>query len=109
MSSPESLDQLILNATQKHKSLYSCSPTDCGYGAGRVNVIGDHTDYNDGLVFPMAIPLYTVIVGSLSNTPHCSVSSLSLQSGDSEPVILSLDDLKPGEPTCKLRRLASLT
>ncbi|MGC9034535.1 MAG: galactokinase [Verrucomicrobiia bacterium] len=28
---------------------------------GRVNIIGEHTDYNDGFVLPMAIEKYTVI------------------------------------------------
>lgn len=31
---------------------------------GRVNLIGEHTDYNDGYVFPVAIDKYIHIVGS---------------------------------------------
>ena len=30
---------------------------------GRVNLIGEHTDYNDGFVFPMAIDREIVLVG----------------------------------------------
>ena len=34
---------------------------------GRVNLIGDHTDYTGGLVFPMAIDRWTTIRGSVSD------------------------------------------
>jgi galactokinase len=44
---------------------------------GRVNLIGDHTDYTGGLVFPMAINRHTVIDAHFTDD-----SSVSLKSAD---------------------------
>ncbi|XP_068243428.1 galactokinase-like [Palaemon carinicauda] len=44
---------------------------------GRVNIIGEHTDYNDGFVFPMALPLVTVVVGKRNDTDVCRVLTLA--------------------------------
>lgn len=37
------------------RSEFGHSPTHCARAPGRVNLIGEHTDYNDGFVLPMAI------------------------------------------------------
>ena len=36
---------------------------------GRVNLIGEHTDYNDGFVMPMAIERYVVMAAAASDSP----------------------------------------
>jgi galactokinase len=41
------------------------TPTGCWAGPGRVNLIGEHTDYNDGFVLPFAIDRRTVAAVAL--------------------------------------------
>ena len=48
---------------------------------GRVNLIGDHTDYTGGLVFPMTIDRYTTISYELS------ADAITLNSEDEEGVV----------------------
>ena len=58
---------------------------------GRVNLIGEHTDYNDGFVFPFAIDRRTVVALGLRTDRLIHVAS-SFAEGTVE---LSLDDLTP--------------
>lgn len=44
--------------TQKFKETFGGPPTFIAAAPGRVNLIGEHTDYNDGYVFPVAIDKY---------------------------------------------------
>ena len=39
------------------------------FAPGRVNLIGEHTDYNDGFVLPFALPQRTVVAASRVDTP----------------------------------------
>jgi galactokinase len=58
---------------------------------GRVNLIGDHTDYNDGFVLPAALDFSTWVSITPRNDRMLSVFSENF----SEEIELNLDDLKP--------------
>jgi galactokinase len=46
-----------------------------GEAHGRVNLMGDHTDYNDGFVLPTAIPQKTVVEVARSSDDHMAYSA----------------------------------
>ncbi len=52
------------NARSAFLAAFSAAPTLAVQAPGRVNLIGEHTDYNDGFVLPCAIDYRTVICGS---------------------------------------------
>ena len=55
------LDTMAAQAKQIYQEQYGESPKWVVAAPGRVNLIGEHTDYNDGFVMPMAIERYVVI------------------------------------------------
>ena len=50
---------------------------------GRVNLIGEHTDYNDGFVLPMAIDAQILLAGSVRDDQQVQIYSLDFQEGTS--------------------------
>jgi len=83
-------------ATEFQK-IYGRPPRWIAAAPGRVNVIGEHTDYNDGFVLPMAIEFYSVMAAdrpadgreviTLRSTLEAEVATIDL----SQPVV-------PGAP-----------
>jgi galactokinase len=61
---------------------------------GRVNLIGDHTDYTGGLVFPMAIDRETVIDFEVSDT--MALTSADVEGGDWLRYVEAVRSLVPG-------------
>lgn len=61
---------------------YQKSPTLNVYAPGRVNIIGEHTDYNDGFVMPCAINYGTAISGAKRNDYIFNVYAADLDEYD---------------------------
>jgi galactokinase len=59
---------------------------------GRVNLIGEHTDYNDGFVLPIAIDRRTYVAGSARRDTRVLVRSVNADSS------IEFDLAQPGPP-----------
>ncbi len=61
------LDRLVAGAAERFEHRYGRRPRWIAAAPGRVNIIGEHVDYNDGFVLPMAIDRYCVIAAAECN------------------------------------------
>ncbi len=76
MDSPTSLDSLVRSAEAEFTLRFGRPPRWVAAAPGRVNLIGEHTDYNDGFVLPMAIDRYVVIAADKGPTKRPQVGRL---------------------------------
>ena len=80
------------NVAAEFARIYGRQPQWIAAAPGRVNVIGEHTDYNDGFVFPMAIDRYAVIAAA---RPPARAVQMQTTAGN-QPATIDLDQpLKP--------------
>ena len=59
--SDQSTTQLVEEVRSQFQSRFGAEPDVVVAAPGRVNLIGEHIDYCDGFVLPMAIDRYTVV------------------------------------------------
>ncbi len=62
-----STSELISATVEAFKTQFGIPPVHVASAPGRVNLIGEHTDYNNGYVFPVAINRRTIVAASLRN------------------------------------------
>ena len=74
---PRSLVVDVESLRAEFRALYGDTPQVFS-APGRVNLIGEHTDYNEGFVLPMAIERRTYVAGAPNNTSKVKVRSLTL-------------------------------
>jgi galactokinase len=78
-------------ASFRHR--YGYPPQHLCRAPGRVNLIGEHTDYNDGFVLPMAIDRDVWVAAAAR--PDRQVQVVALTLGPDEQATFSLDGLQP--------------
>ncbi|XP_023346770.1 galactokinase [Eurytemora carolleeae] len=89
------LKDLIDQAKELFKETFGEEPQVGGSAPGRVNLIGEHTDYNMGFVLPMALPLVTVVLGKKSGN---GVSRMRSEKDD-DIAEFNVKQLTPGSPS----------
>jgi galactokinase len=62
MTQSHDVQEQVARASRRFESLYGRAPTIAAAAPGRVNLIGEHTDYNDGFVLPMALEMCSVVL-----------------------------------------------
>jgi galactokinase len=80
-SEPEqsSLDALADRVRATFGHMYEVEPARVVAAPGRVNLIGEHTDYNDGFVLPAAIDRYVVMASTPRNDRVVRLHAMSFE------------------------------
>ncbi|GGJ23866.1 galactokinase [Streptomyces brasiliensis] len=81
---------------ERFVELYGAEPEGVWSAPGRVNLIGEHTDYNDGFVMPFALPHVTTAAVARRTDGVLRLHSADIQGTAAGVVELALDALAPG-------------
>lgn len=91
------LKELTTFITAEFTKTYGRAPRYIAAAPGRVNVIGEHTDYNDGFVLPMAIEFYTIMAADLRADGQQTLTFRSTSQPEAATVDLNAP-VKPSTP-----------
>ncbi len=82
--------ELVLDTIERYRRLYGSEPSVVATAPGRVNLIGEHTDYNDGFVLPVSIDRTIAIAAGPRSDNMLYLHTADLQAS----VSVSLADLR---------------
>ena len=91
------MDNRVEKLVSDFERIFQLSPQSVCHAPGRVNLIGDHTDYNQGFVLPAAIDFGTDIAASKREDRSLVVVAADL---DYQRVEFSLDDINRSDLNC---------
>ncbi|MEU7009184.1 galactokinase [Streptomyces sp. NPDC046332] len=84
-----------MSVAAEFEALYGAAPEGIWAAPGRVNLIGEYTDFNDGFVMPLALPHTAVAAVSRRHDGVLRVHSADVEGGITR---LDLDALEPLAP-----------
>lgn len=70
--------KIIQNTTEHFEKSFRNKPQHIFLSPGRINIIGEHVDYNDGFVLPAAINKYVCITISPNTNSDCTIIAKDL-------------------------------
>jgi len=97
----DGLATLVRAAREAFAARFGCAPRWVAAAPGRVNLIGEHTDYNGGFVLPMAIDRYLVIAAAAAvklgprEPPRLRIQSATIGASADIPLDRAIE---PGPP-----------
>ena len=78
MITTRTVENRVSFAAQKFEEIFGSPPIFTASAPGRVNLIGEHTDYNDGYVFPVAIDKYLNIAACRRSDRRVTLNALDV-------------------------------
>ncbi|XP_043570224.1 galactokinase isoform X2 [Chiloscyllium plagiosum] len=103
MMADAGVERLLHDTLRAFRENYpTCEPSVGVAAPGRVNLIGEHTDYNQGFVLPVALPMITVLIGCQSADGIISLLTTAKEADEPKqlefPVPTESKPLSPGVP-----------
>ncbi|WP_232376221.1 galactokinase [Amycolatopsis aidingensis] len=86
-------------AAEAFRATHGRAPDGVWSAPGRVNLIGEHTDYNDGFVLPFALPHRIAAAGSARADQVLTVSTLGSDDRIQQADPVTIPELAPGADT----------
>lgn len=83
-------------ADETFRTEHGLPPRSVWSAPGRVNLIGEHTDYNDGFVLPFALPHRTAVAISPRSDGKLTIATLGDDQKLHRSATLAIDELTPG-------------
>ncbi len=87
-------NELVTSVQQAFTEAFQTAPEHIFMSPGRINIIGEHVDYNDGYVLPAAIDKYVCFAMTTNDTDTCTIIAKDL---DDSITFNITEEVKPHE------------